>query len=100
MDKQQSCVSPRDSTKLPVDKETRRKEICRAYYERHCEKLRAKSAQYYKDNKERCLERSIADKEKLKEYSREYRKANRDKVNATQRAYRARKKAEALAAEA
>jgi hypothetical protein len=75
-----------------VCKTSKRKEVCRAYYERHCEKLKAKSSEYYHSNKERYQNRYFANKEEMKAYNQEYRKTHREALNRAQREYRARKK--------
>lgn len=80
------------SEKLPVSKASNRKEVCKAYYERHCDKLKAKSSEYYHANKEKYQNRYVAKKDELKAYNQEYRKNHREALNRAQREYRLRKK--------
>ena len=73
-------------------KADKRREVCRAYYERNCEKLKAKSSEYYQTHKEQYQLRYAERKDELKAYHQEYRKTHRDAFNRAQREYRQRKK--------
>jgi TRAP-type C4-dicarboxylate transport system substrate-binding protein len=72
---------------------SKRKEVCKAYYERNADKLKQKAAEYYLANKDRYKKRYEERREELKEYNREYQRSHRETINQTQKAYRERVKA-------
>lgn len=82
------------SEKTPIiDKQAKRKDICKAYYERNKDKIKNNSLKYYYDNKEKYQQRYQENKDQLKLYNSEYAKTHREKLNETQRKYRERVKA-------
>lgn len=71
----------------------KRKVVCKAYYDRNCDKIKQKASEYYHANKDRYKKRYEEKRDELKEYNREYQRKHRESINKTQKAYRERVKA-------